>query len=321
MQTISIYEPIQHGLAQVEDNLRNVASRRFPFLAKMLEHVFETEGKRLRPAVTLLASNFNRHDNEKSRIMATAVELLHIATLIHDDTVDDSHFRRGRPTLSSLWGRNAAVLVGDFIFASSATYVCDTGNIRVIRRYSETIMELSSGELREMADAYNCEQTMEHYFERIYDKTASLFATAGETGAVLSGASEEVVQTLKQYSRNVGMAFQVVDDILDLEGVEEEVGKPVGNDLSHGIMTLPAIIAMKRYPEGNPIPALFQQPEDQTHLEHVVDMIRGSSVIDESYAVADKFRLKALDALRTLPQNPSRDSLEGLVDYVLTRRR
>ena len=212
------------------------------------------------------------------------------------------------------------MLAGDYIFAKSATFVCDTDDIRVIRRFSETIMELSSGELQEMADAYNCNQTMEQYLERIYNKTASLFTTAGQSGAILSGVSEDVVQKLRDYGYNLGMAFQIVDDILDFEATQEEIGKPVGSDLSHGIMTLPSIIAMERQPKDNPIAALFQQPQDTEHLRRAVDMILNSSVIDDSFAVANDFCHKALANLSDLPQNPSRDSLEELVGYVLKRR-
>ena len=298
-----------------------MANVRFPFLAQLLGHVFETEGKRVRPAITLLSAGFHPHEAKKVEIMATAVELLHVATLIHDDTVDDSDVRRGRATVSRLWGRNVAVLVGDYIFAASATFVCDTGNIRVIRRFSETIMELASGELQEMADAYNCDQTMEGYLDRIYNKTASLFTTAGESGAVLSGASEDIVQALKTYSYNLGIAFQMVDDILDFQGTEQEVGKPVGNDLAHGILTLPGFMSMQRYPKDNPIPALFQRPHDESCLDRAVDMIQSSSVIDDSYAVADQYCAKAREALSALPRTSSRDSLYELVDYVLTRRR
>lgn len=320
MHAISIYEPIQEGLTRVEENLKNLGNLGFPFLAQVLSHVFETSGKRVRPAITLLAASFHPHDHRKSEIMATAVELLHIATLIHDDTVDNSDVRRGRATIGNLWGRNVAVLVGDYIFAASATHVCDTENVRVIRRFSETIMELSSGELSELVQAYNCNQTREQYLDRIYKKTASLFSTAGEAGAILSGAPEETVRALKEYSSNLGMGFQMVDDILDFQGTKEEVGKPVGNDLSHGIMTLPAILALERYPQDQLIPDLFQHPHDEVYLRRAVDMIQNSSSIDDSYQVAGEFCTKALSALEGLPQNPARDSLEELVGYVLTRR-
>ena len=320
MPAISIFEPVQEGLARVEETLKNVAKLRFPFLSELLGHVFDTGGKRVRPAVTLLASNFHPHDRNISEIMAAAVELLHMATLIHDDTVDDSNMRRGKATLSSLWGRNTAVLVGDYIFAASATYVCDTGNIRVIRRFAETIMELSSGELQEMAEAYDPNQTMESYLERIYNKTASLFTTAGESGALLSGAPEEFAQALKEYGYNIGIAFQIVDDILDFEGNEQEIGKPVGNDLAHGIITLPAIFAMERYPNDNPIPALLQEPQEERHIKRAVDMIQNSTIINDSYAVADSYCREAVDKLKALPRNQSRNSLEELVGYVLSRR-
>ncbi len=320
LQTVSIYEPIQEGLARVEHGLKNVPTHKFPFLSQLLGHVFETSGKRIRPAVTLLAGGFNPHDGKKSEIMATAVELLHIATLIHDDMVDDSDVRHGRSTISSLWGRKAAVLVGDYIFAASATYVCETENIRVIRRFSENIMELSTGELQEMAEAYNCDLTMEQYLDRIYNKTASLLTTAGEAGAVLSGAPEDTVRVLREYGYNLGMAFQIMDDILDFESTQEEVGKPVGNDLSLGILTLPAILALERQPKNNPIAGLFQHPHEEGTLARAVEMIQNSSVIEESYAVAEKYCRTALDALTGLDPNPSRSSLEELVGYVLERR-
>ena len=226
-----------------------------------------------------------------------------------------------RPPSAGCGAATWAVLVGDYLFAASATYVCDTGNIKVISRFAETVMELSSGELQELAEAYSHNQTTERYLERIYNKTASLFSTAGESGAILSGAPTEVVEALKEYSYNLGMAFQIVDDILDFQGIEEEIGKPVGNDLSHGIMTLPAVIVMERYPEHNPIADLFQRPNDETYLKRAVDMIQKSSAIEDSYSIARQFCGKAVNALGALPRSPYRDSLEELVEYVMSRRR
>ena len=321
VEATSIYEPVQEGLVEVEANLKTMAKLRFPFLSQILTHVFETKGKRVRPALTLLASGFVGHDRRITEIMATAVELLHIATLIHDDTVDDSDVRHGKATISSLWGRNVAVLAGDYIFAASATYVCDTGNIRVVRRFSETIMELSSGELEELAGAYHSTQTRQAYFDRVFKKTASLFTVAGESGAILSGASESQVQALRAYSTNLGMAFQIIDDILDFQGTMEEAGKPVGADLSHGIMTLPAILAVEQHPGDESISSLFAYPGDPMRLERAVAMIQDSSIMDDSYSVAEHYGALALEALTDLPRTPSRSSLEELVEYVLTRRK
>ena len=189
-----IHSPVLQGLERVKISLRDMVNHKSPFLAQLLDHALETKGKRVRPTLTLLAAGFHPNDGKRAETMATAVELLHIASLIHDDTVDQSEVRRGRATISKLWGGNAAVVLGDYLFATSATYVCDTGNIRVIRRFAETIKELSSGEMEEMVVRYDAGQSREQYFTRIYEKTSSLFTTATESGAVLSDAPESTVK-------------------------------------------------------------------------------------------------------------------------------
>ncbi len=321
-ETISdIYGPVQERLTRVENRLRDMANVDFPFLSDLLSHVYCSSGKRVRPAITLLASGFHPHDELKSEIMATAIELLHIATLIHDDTVDESDFRRGRTTISSMFGKDIAVLVGDYVFASSATLVCDIGHIGVIRRFSETIMDLSDGELRERVSVYDPEQSLDDYYKRIYCKTASLFAVSGEAAATISGAPDEYIAALKEYACQLGMAFQIVDDILDFEGTQEETGKPVGSDLAHGIMTLPTFIALERNNGGNPVKAYFADRNNGARLEEAVDMIRQPEIIAEAYAEASRRCKTARDALRTMPESTSRDSLELLLDYVVRRRR
>ena len=320
MQAVSIYEPVHRSLERVKERLQAVGDVSSPYQAGLLDHALESTGKRMRPAVTLLAANFHPHDDDVIETMAVAVELLHIASLIHDDTVDDSDTRRGKATLSSAWGRNAAVLAGDYIFAKSATFVCDTGNIRVVRRFAETIMDLSTGELHEMADSYEPSQSRERYLKRIYNKTASLFTTAGESGALLSGAPERIAQTLREYGYNVGMAFQIVDDILDFDASTEELGKPVGSDLAHGVLTLPAIIAVERNPPDNPVLKWLGDPEDQDALSQAVDMVQDTSAIEDARMVAKEYGSRALGALEDLDSNPSRRSLEDLVHYVLDRR-
>ena len=320
MQTISFYEPVRERLAQVNASLTEMAEKKHPFLAQLLDHTFSTPGKNIRPAITLLASNFYPHDERTTEKMATGVELLHIASLIHDDTVDGAALRRGRLTISSLWGPKAAVLAGDYIFAASATLVCDTGNIRVIRRFAETIMELSSGELQEMAETYSPDQCMEGYLERIYNKTASLFTTAAESGAILSGAPEACSSALRNYGHNLGMAFQVVDDILDFDGTEEEIGKPTGSDLANGVVTLPTLIAMKQKASCNVVKRALAHPDDEDLLREAVSIIQDDAVLEESYAFADSFCEEALSNLESLPPCPSRDSLEELVRHVKVRR-
>ena len=320
-----IYAPVRERLDRVEAKLSDLADVKFPFLSGALAHVYGSAGKRVRPAVTLLAAAFHPHDERKSEVMATAVELLHIATLIHDDTVDESAVRRGRATISSMFGKDIAVLVGDYVFASSATFVCDTEHVGVIRRFSETIMELSSGELRERISARDPNQTLADYYSRIYNKTASLFRTAGETGATLSGAPPAQIAALREYARELGMAFQIVDDILDFEGDEREIGKPVGSDLANGIMTLPAFIALEKYPKDNPIKAYLTAPNADADasrdlLTKAVETASAPAIIAAAYAEASRRCEIAKTALRTLPPTPARDSLEALLDYVVRRR-
>lgn len=316
----SIYAPVQGQLARVDDRLRGLVKVEFSYLSGLLDHVLESKGKRVRPVITLLAASFHPNDGKNAEIMAAAVELLHIATLIHDDTVDNSALRRGKATVSNLWGKDIAVVLGDYLFATSATFVCDTGNIRVIRRFAETIMELSSGELHEMVVAHDPKQTRDQYLERIYDKTASLFTTASESGALLSGASEETATALKKYGYNLGMAFQIVDDILDFEGNAQDVGKPVGSDLLHGLMTLPALL----YAEGHPGDGLVQDAVasrgDAKALDTALRAIAASPAVGKAYAVAEDYGQKALVCLGGLPDIPARGSLEDMVAYVLTRR-
>lgn len=320
-RAFTIYSPILEDLSIVEARLRDLANTSIPELAPLLDHALSHGGKRVRPALTLLAARMFPLDSENPIKMATGVELLHLATLIHDDTVDDADTRRGRASVSGLWGKEVAVLLGDYLFATSATLVCDTGNLRVVRRFAETIMELASGEIIEFFNAFNPQQELDRYYDRIYRKTASLFRTASETGAVLSAATEEQVQALSSYGYNIGMAFQVVDDLLDILGDEAELGKPVGNDLKQGILTLPSILLMLRYPVDNPIPAFFQAPERDGNLQRALDMIANSSVIAECFAIIRQYCDEANRALRSLPAGQCRDSLETLADYVRERTR
>ena len=322
-RTALIYRPIEGDLVKVESRLRALSNVGSPHMPKLLDYVFQGGGKRVRPAITLLAARFHPHDHDLPIIMAGAVELLHIATLIHDDTVDNSPLRRGKATVSGLWGKNVAVLLGDYVFATSATFVCDTNNVRVIRRFSETIMELSSGELLEFFSTNNWRQSREEYNDRIYHKTASLFSTSAESGAILSGAPEATVQALKSYGYNIGMAFQIVDDILDVEGDSEEIGKPVGNDLLQGVLTLPAIMLLERYPKENPIEELFVRREDGAgdSLERALAMIQNSEIIQDCYAVVADYCNAASSAISSLSDEPARESLSALTEYVMERTR
>lgn len=314
-----IYEPVLDGLDRVIGNLGDLAENS-GVPRDMVSHVVEGGGKLVRPTITLLAGALRQGEEERIVKMATAVELLHIASLIHDDTVDHSEKRRGRATVSRLWGDDMAVLLGDYVFAASATFVCDTGNIRVVRRFAETIMELARGELTERVSKHDWSQTSADYERRIYDKTASLICTAAESGGVLSGAPEEETQALRSFGYNVGMAFQIVDDVLDFTSSEEELGKPVGNDLLQGTLTLPALLFAGSHPDEAVVRRLRDGSRDEEDLTTMVEFIRNSSAIDETMAQLEGYRNAARAAVATLPDARARQSLDALVDYLAQRR-
>jgi len=320
-RTASIYAPVQDGLARVDDRLRSLAETETSPVQPLLQYVTDGGGKRVRPAITLLAAQFHPHDAERPIIMASAVELLHLATLIHDDTVDNSPLRRGRATVSNTWNPHVAVLFGDYVFAASATFVCDTNNIRVIRRFSETIMELASGQLMEYYTSFDASQARDIYQDRIYRKTASLFCTASESGAVLGEAPKNEVEALRDYGYNIGMAFQVRDDLLDFQGDPSNLGKPVGSDLLNGVLTLPTIMLMERYPNDDLVQSLFQDRENDTKLKKVVEVINDSTILPDCEQVVQDYSHKACQNLQNLPDCPSKQSLLDLADYITARRR
>ncbi len=305
----------------VDERLRELANTETSAVQPLLKYVTDAGGKRVRSAITLLAAQFHPHDEERPIIMASAVELLHLATLIHDDTVDNSPLRRGRATVSNTWSPHVAVLFGDYVFATSATFVCDTQNIRVIRRFSETIMELASGQLMEYFTAFDATQARNLYNDRIYRKTASLFCTASESGAVLGEASETEVQALRDYGYNIGMAFQVRDDLLDFHGDASNLGKPVGNDLLNGVLTLPTIMLMERYPNDDLVQSLFKDRTNDRKLQRVVEVINDSTILTDCEQVVQDYRDKACQALQLLPDCVPKQSLIDLADYITARRR
>ena len=315
-----VREPILPDLDGVNRKLNAISKKQPLHISNQINHLFSNLGKGVRPIVTLLAAKFHDNDGSKAEIMASAVELLHIGTLVHDDVVDEAETRRGVVTISKLWGHNIAVLVGDYLFAESATLVCETDNIRVIKRFSETIMDLSSGQLNEHAMAYKLNQTKDGYLNCISLKTASLFETACETGAILSGADEKLIEALKCYGRNLGMAFQIIDDILDIDGSQVQTGKPIGQDLMHGIITLPSLLALNKNEGENPINYMFNNSNNESLLEECIKFVQDKDVLDECYQIAQDYCDNALESLNILDSNRYKESLIELASYVINRR-
>jgi octaprenyl-diphosphate synthase len=314
------YGPVQEDLVRVEAALESLRDVDFAPMAGMLNLVLARGGKRLRPALSLLAGKFGRYDLDLLVPLAASVELLHTATLVHDDVIDNAATRRGRPTANSLFRNTTTVMLGDYLFAHAANFVALTGNLQVIRLFSRTLMVMARGEIGQDMTAFDARQTVDHYLERISEKTASLFATACQGGALVAAATKERVEALKEYGHSLGMAFQIVDDILDFVGDEEEMGKPIGSDLIQGTLTLPSLLLMDRHPRNNPVRKLFDDPKRQEYLQQAVEMIRDSDIPQESYRMATGYAQRAEQALAALSRNPARRTLRDLIHYVLHRR-
>jgi geranylgeranyl pyrophosphate synthase len=320
LELSQLYAPVNDDLIEVEKNIRSVSQVDFPWLSQILKHSLEAGGKRIRPALTLLSGKFYHYQFDYLSQMATAIELLHTATLIHDDAIDESDTRRGRTTIYKLWGTDAAVLLGDYLFAQAGVSVSGTQNIRTIRLFSETLMIISRGELNQGINSFNLNQTRENYIQRIYGKTASLFSLSTESGGILSQAPENVIQLLKNYGYHLGIAFQIVDDILDFTGTEAELGKPAGSDLCQGTFTLPAMILNELYPSDNPVKSLFKT-RDTKFIKIAIEQIRNSSIVDDCYKVAQSYCDNACREIQILPDNIYKNSLKNLADFVVTRKK
>ncbi len=321
MPLSTIYQPVEEDLAKVNDWLSSATEVNFPWLAELLGYSLKGGGKRIRPALILLSGKFHDYNLSSLLPMALAVELLHTATLVHDDAIDKSIVRRGRPTVNEVWGVDKAVLLGDYLFAKAGECAADTQNLRAVKLFAQTLEIISAGEINQAFNAFNLEQTRQHYIERISCKTASLFSLATESGAILSQAPEKSAEVLKEYGHNLGIAFQIIDDILDFISTEEEMGKPIGADLAQGTLTLPAMLILERYPEDNPVKRVFQNSDKQENIKLALELASNSSIIQECYQVASDYCSKACQNLNLLSDNPSRQALIELADYAIKRKR
>ena len=336
MDLNKIYEPIQTDLNKVEEKIKEVSRGELTWLPhdlasglhvasriqELLTHILASTGKRARPALTLLASRFYDAKTESAVTMATAIELFHIATLVHDDSIDNSALRRGRPTINSLWGDNAAILLGDYLFAKSAEMAVSTGNRTVAKRLHQTLMTITPGELAQSFNAFKLEESRKYYLHRISSKTASLLSLSSECGALLSRAPQKAITALKDYGFDIGIAFQVVDDILDYTGTTEEMGKPVGSDLREGTITLPVLFLMERYPKEQSIFEVVKNRNRKLNTERVKELIKNSpEIIQDCYDMANEYVKKAIEKLSVLTDRPEKDSLTELAYFIVERRR
>jgi geranylgeranyl pyrophosphate synthase len=310
---------VQDLLPEVEARMRGQAEGYHPSLKKALDQLLDSGGKRVRPTVVLLVSNMLGVDREDSLNLAAAVELLHTATLVHDDLIDGSTLRRGSPTLNSTWNAPATILAGDFLFSQAASLGARVDSTAVMRMFASTLSTIVNGEIAQIFER-NSVTHREDYDQRIYAKTATMFEMAARAPAFLVGKEGLYDDPLRVYGYSIGMAFQIVDDVLDFSSDTKTLGKPVASDLRIGLLTLPAIFYLERHPNDERLwqfQSGIQLPLNV--MESLVDDIRASGSVDEAKEEADRHIQNARTALEKLPLSPEREGLADLASYIVDR--
>jgi geranylgeranyl pyrophosphate synthase len=317
----TFFTPVQEGIQLVEECMRAQADiDSHPDLGAALEQLLGAGGKRVRPTIVLLAGNMLGADRDKLVTLGAAVEMLHTATLVHDDLIDSALLRRGMPTLNSKWSPAATVLTGDFLFARAARLASDIDNIQLMKKFADTLAIIVNGELTQLFAAHGV-ISRQNYYSRIYAKTASLFEMCGLSAAMVSTEDESVHEALKTYGYEAGMAFQIVDDVFDFSGEQEVIGKPVGSDLLQGLVTLPAIYYAETYPDDPDVRALVQgEWQDEISMLRLVESVRHSDAIQLAVGEASRHIERALKALAPFPLSVEREALADLGRYIIDRR-
>lgn len=315
----TFFNTVQDRLLLVEEKIRSRADGHNPTLAAALNHLLTSGGKRIRVVVTLIAGKMVQADPDRLITLAAAIEALHTATLVHDDLIDGALIRRGIPTLNAQWSPAATVLTGDFIFAQAAKLAAETNSVPVMRLFSETLATIVNGEITQLFSS-KWTANREDYYRRIYAKTASLFETASAAAGLLAPVSDSDYELLRQYGYEIGMAFQMVDDILDFTGEQATMGKPVASDLRQGLITLPAIYYLEINPEDQLLKEMLKSNFcEEEQIGSLLESIRSSGAIQKSLEEAHRAVARGLKALEKFPETSERRALEDLGRYIVER--
>lgn len=318
--TTSLFAPVEADLLVLTENLKNLVGTRHPILYAAAEHLFSARGKRVRPAIVLLLARATMRPQEitsRHRRLAEITEMIHTASLVHDDVIDESEMRRGVDTVHKLFGNRVAILAGDFLFAQSSWYLASLDNLAVVKLLSQVIMDLAEGEIQQGLNRFDASLSLEAYLEKSYYKTASLIANSSKAVGVLSEKSAEISEHLYNYGRHIGLAFQIVDDILDFTGSTEALGKPAGSDLKSGNLTAPALFALEEKPYLETL--IERELAQEGDLEQALTLIQDSQGIARARDLAHHHAQQAIENLQVLESCPEREALIKLADYVLKR--
>lgn len=320
-----LFASIESDLEQVDITFKERATSGLDILNSASMHALASPGKRLRTALTLLSGKLNTYRFEKLLLLSVAFEMTHLATLIHDDIIDKALTRRGNTTVNALWGDQVAILLGDYYFAKTAGLIADIEDPRIDHLFSDTVATVCEGTILELRTAGQANLTLQSYYEKISRKTACLIAACCKGGAIISGASVKEIELMYSYGLNLGIAFQIIDDILDYTEDQSTIGKPAGNDLRQGMVTLPLIYALQAQSENGhhqQVQKLLTSTEHEEHeIREIIDWVLTGDNVErarkDAYAYADKAR----EDLYHFAESPTRAVMDELIDFVVRRKR
>jgi geranylgeranyl pyrophosphate synthase len=289
-------------------------------LQRPIAMLIDGGGKRLRPALVLLYAHICGADIQEALWAAAGVEMLHTATLVHDDLIDGARIRRGIETLNIKWSPTATVLTGDTMFALAAKLIARTANPTLALRFAETLESICAGELRQMLSRNGTLPSVDAYQQRIFAKTASLFALCTESGPILAGQDQSHIGDARRFGRLLGEAFQITDDVLDIMGTAKSLGKPVGSDLQQGLATLPAITYNQLFPKDRRLRAALQHKADEATLASLIADIRASDAADKAMALADKQIAEAIPLINQYADSEYKQAVEEIARFSVRRQ-
>jgi len=315
-----ILQPVELDLEALLLDLRSLIGAGHPILQAAAEHLFSAGGKRLRPGIVLLISRAISPDinlRTKHKRLAEITEMIHTASLVHDDVVDEASTRRGVDTVHSRFNTRVAVLAGDFLFAQASWHLANLDNVNVVKLLSRVIMDLAEGEIKQNLNRFDSGQTFSKYLNKSYCKTASLIANSCKAAGVLSELDDQKLTSLYEFGKNIGLAFQVVDDILDFTGNDKQLGKPAVSDLASGYLTAPVLYALE---ENKNLSFLINRElVEKDDLNNALNIIMNSNAIDRSRKLAEKFAMLSKEAIFWLPDSEYKRALMSLPEFVLSR--
>lgn len=321
MKQLTLFNLIKDDLKTVEEELHKVVKNQDPLLSEASTHLLNAGGKRLRPAFALMAGKTCNYNREKLIPLAMALELIHMASLVHDDVIDDSYTRRGIPTVKANWGDQISIYIGTYLFAQSLVLIAKCDNPLISRILADISVKMCEGEIQQIVTSFDAKQTVRDYFFKIKRKTALLISASCELGAVACQAPSYYVKALSRYGYFLGMAFQITDDILDLTASQKQIGKPVGSDLRQGIVTLPVIYALMISPERELLAEIVGKKEKKEgEVQTAINIVKNCGAVEKAFNVSNRYLEKAKKELAILPSSKATESLAYIADFIGQRQ-